>query len=164
MTLPLEVVTESLSPQSEHVFTDFEKDARFNSTWWHSGSAKSPVSYCRFLDNGQEVGRAKILPGSHSYGDYTTWSCPPSGVTEIDLIEIRTDLRRSDKRYGRQAVEAIGRRYGQPIIAMSLDETSSTFWRSLGWTAHTHPVGDGNRILFTSTEAADSAGLSVPGR
>lgn len=151
MVLDLDVVSESPSPQREHVFPDFEEDARFNSTWWHRGSAKSPVSYCRFWDNGEEVGRAKILPGSHSYAGYTTWSCPPAGATEIDLIEIRPDLRRSDKRYGRQAVEIIGLTYGQPVIAMSLDETSDPFWRSIGWTSHTHPDGDGHRILFTSS-------------
>jgi hypothetical protein len=150
MTLVLEVVAESLFPRRERVFPDFEKDARFNQTWWHSGSAKSPVTYCRLLDNGEEVGRAKILPGSRSYSGYTTWACPPAGVTEIDLIEIRSDLRRSNKRYGRQAVEAIRRTYGQPVIAMSLDGTSDTFWRALGWTAHTHPDGDRYRILFTS--------------
>jgi hypothetical protein len=150
MTLVLEIVAESLSPRREHVFPDYEKDARFNPTWWHSGSAKSPVSYCRFLDTGQEVGRAKILPGSGSYAGYTTWCCPRGGVTEIDLIEIRPDLRLSDKGYGRQAVEAIARTYGQPVIAMSLDETSDGFWRSIGFTAHAHPDDDSHRILFTS--------------
>lgn len=150
MMLVLDVVTERLSSHRERVVPDFERDARFNSTWWRSGSAKSPVSYCRFLDDGQEIGRAKILPGSHSYAGYKSWSCPPAGVTEIDLIEIRPDLRRSEKRYGRQAVEVIGMTYGQPVIAMSLDETSDPFWRSLGWTTHTHPDGDGYRTLFTS--------------
>lgn len=150
MTFVLEVNTENLSPRREHVFPAFGEDVRFTPMWWHSGSSKSPMSYCRFLDNGEEVGRAKILPKSHSYGGYTTWSCPPAGVTEIDLIEIRPDLRRSEMRYGRQAVEAIGRTYGRPVIAMSLDEASDAFWRSLEWTAHTHPDGDRYRILFTS--------------
>ncbi|HMM94394.1 hypothetical protein [Phycicoccus sp.] len=150
MALVLEVVSESLSPRREHVFAHFEKDTRFNPTWWASGSAKSPVSYCRFLDEGEEIGRAKILPGSRAYAGYTTWSCPQAGATEIDLIEIRPDLRRSGNRYGRQAVVAIGRTYGQPVIAMSLDETSDLFWRSLGWRAHTHPDGDRYRTLFTS--------------
>lgn len=151
MTLVLEVVTESLSRRREHVFPEFQRDPRFNPTWWHSGSAKSPVSYCRFLHDGEEVGRAKVLPASHSYGGYTTWSCPPGGATEIDLIEIRPDLRRSPHRYGRQAVEAIGRAYGCPVIAMSLDATSDLFWEALGWTAHAHPDANGHGILFTST-------------
>lgn len=150
VTLVLEIVTESLTSRREHVIPDFEKDARFNPTWWHRGSAKSPVSYCRFLDNHEEVGRAKILLGSRSYTCYTTWSCPPAGVTEIDLIEIRADLRRSEEHFGRQAVAAIGLTYGQPVIAMSLDETSDPFWIALGWTSHTHPDGDRRQMLFTS--------------
>lgn len=149
--LVLEVVTENLSHRREHVFADFAHDSRFNVNWWHRGSAKSPVSYCRFMDEREEVGRAKVLPGSHSYTGYPTWSCPEGGATEIDLIEIRPDLRQSDRRYGRRAVDAIAQAYGQPVIAMSLDETSDGFWRSLGWTAHRHPDGDRYRILFSST-------------
>ncbi len=104
------------------------------------------MSYCRILDKGEEVGRAKVLPSSQSYGGYATWACPAPGATEIDLIEVRADLRRLGRNYGRQAVQA----YGQPVIVMSLDETSDAFWRSIGWTAHTHPDGDPHRVLFTS--------------
>lgn len=153
MALSFEVVTESLSSRREHVIPVFAKDARFNPSWWSSGSAKSPVSYCRFLDGDEEVVRAKVLPGSGEYRGYTSWACPVGGGTEIDLIEVRIDLRRSDRRYGRQAVEEIAHHYGQPVVAMSLDETSDGFWRSLGWTPHVHPddEGYGNyRTLFTS--------------
>jgi hypothetical protein len=150
VSLVLEVVTEVSVRSPRLVFPDFVEDARFDPYWWRDGSAKSPVTYCRFLDNGEEVGRAKILPGSRSYDGYTSWSCPLAGVTEIDLIEIRPDLRRTHKRYGRQAVEAIRLAYGEPVIAMSLDETSDGFWSSLGWIAHTHPDGEGYRTLFTS--------------
>lgn len=150
MTLVLEVVTESLSQKREHVIPGFQRDPRFNPAWWHRGGATSPVSYCRFLESGEEVGRAKVFPAAHSYRGYTTWNCPPRGATEIDLIEIRADLRRSHYRFGRQAVEGIGRAYGRPVIAMSLDETSDRFWEALGWTAHTHPDGFGYRTLYTS--------------
>lgn len=148
MTFVLDVVTESLA-RGQHVIPEFDEDPRFDQSWWHSGSAKTPVSYCRFLDDGDEVGRAKILPGAGTYVGYTTWSCPPGGATEIDLIEIRADRR--GKNYGRQAVEAIGREYGEPVVAMSLNEKSDLFWLSLPWTAHSHP--DGGRLyrtLFTS--------------
>ena len=145
MTLTLQIVAES-NRRGEHVFPDYEEDR----TWWHGGSAKSPVSYCRMLDRGEEVGRAKVLPSSQSSVGYTTWACPAAGATEIDLIEVRADLRRSGNNYGRQAVQAIGHAYGQPVIAMSLDEASDAFWRSLRWTAHTHPDGDPYRVLFSS--------------
>lgn len=150
MILTLEIVTECLKRQSGPVFPRFQEDARFNRDWWSRYSAKSPLSYCRFVVDGEEIGRAKILPESGFYTGYTTWSCPARGVTEIDLIEIRLDLRRSRSHYGREAVAAIGRAYGYPVVAMSLDETSDRFWRSLGWTAHTHPDGDRYRTLFTS--------------
>ncbi|MEV0271441.1 hypothetical protein AB0H43_21905 [Hamadaea sp. NPDC050747] len=153
MALSFEVVTESLSPRREQVIPGFVKDTRFNTSWWCSGSAKSPVSYCRFLDGDVEVARAKVFPGAGEYRGYTSWACPVDGATEIDLIEVRFDLRRSDRRYGRQAVEEIAHRYGQPVVAMSLDETSDGFWRSLAWTAHLHPDDEGHghyRTLFTS--------------
>lgn len=139
MALSLEVITESLSARREHVIPHFEQDARFNFSWWHAGSAKSPVSYCRFLDDGEEVARAKVLPRSGEYRGYMSWACPRGGVTEIDLIEVRVDLRNSGLRYGRRAVDLIAQHYGDPVVAMSLDETSDAFWRSLAWTPHAHP-------------------------
>lgn len=150
MAVMLEVVTEELSRRLERVHPRFVDDPRFKREWWHRGSAKSPVSFCRFLDDGEEVARAKILPGAGVYAGYTTWSCPAGGVTEIDLIEVRPDLRRSRKQLGRQAVDAIGRHYGHPVVAMSLDEESDLFWASIGWNAHTHPDGGRYRVLFTS--------------
>lgn len=150
MPVVLEVVTEDLSRRREPVYPRFEVDARFNQEWWRLGSAKSPVSYCRFLDEGEEVARAKILLGAGVYAGYTTWSCPGGGATEIDLIEVRPDLRRSRSHYGRQAVNAISRHYGDPVVAMSLNALSDLFWGSIGWNAHTHPDGDHYRTLFTS--------------
>lgn len=149
MTLELEVVAESLVP-GEHVTPAYDEDDRFNHTWWHDGTAKSPVSYCALREDGEEVARAKILPASRAYGGYTTWTCPPAGATEIDLIEVRQDLRGSEKQYGRHAVLAIVAKYGRPVMAMSLDEASDGFWEALGWTAHRHPDGDHYRLLFTS--------------
>ena len=61
MTLVLQVVNETLHRQSQRVYPGYEPDERFHPIWWRDGSAKSPVSYCRFLDNGEEVGRAKIV-------------------------------------------------------------------------------------------------------
>ena len=150
MTLRLQVVTES-ALRGQRVYPKFEQDQRFHPNWWRNGCANSPVSYCRFLDNGDEVGRAKILPGSHSYTGYQTWCCPPDGATEIALIEIRQDLRRSERRYGSSAVRAIGRRYGHPVTAMSLNEMTDGFWRSLGWREHTQPGDDWAQILFSSS-------------
>jgi hypothetical protein len=108
------------------------------------------------------LGRAKILPGSGEYLGYTSWSCPVGGVTEIDLIEIRIDLRRSIHHYGRRAVEAIGLTFGQPIVAMSRDETSDPFWRSLRWTAHTHP--DDNQCRNYRTLVLAFAGIFTQAR
>jgi hypothetical protein len=102
------------------------------------------------MEDDVEVGRAKILPGSRSYAGYETSLCPRGGATEIDLIEIRRDLRRSGRPYGARAVQAIAQTYGEPLIALSLDEMSDGFWRSLRWTAHNHPDGDQYRVLFAS--------------
>lgn len=153
MVLLLEVVAESLSRSREHVVPSFGQDPGFNPSWWSSDGAKSPVVYCRFLDGDIEVARAKVLPGSGEYRGYTSWACPPGGATEIDLIEVRVDRRGGGRRYGSQAVTEIAQRFGEPVVAVSLDETSDRFWRALGWTAHLHPEDDGNRShrpLFTS--------------
>lgn len=152
MPLDLQVVAESLSPRRDHVTPGYEQDPGFEWSWWHSGSAKSPVSYCRFLDGGVEVARAKVLPGAGEYKGYTSWSCPWGGVTEIDLFEVRVNLH--GRGYGTMAVNEIIRHYGAPVVAMSRDESSDGFWHSLGWTAHTHPDDDEDfsryRTLFTS--------------
>lgn len=153
MALTFEVVAESLSPRREHVYPNFETDSRFDPSWWSTGSARSPVSYCHLFDGDEEVSRAKVLPGSGEYLGYVSWGCPPGGVTEIDLIEVRVDLRVPGRRYGQNTVAQIALHYGQPVVAMSLDETSDGFWRSLGWTAHFHPDDDdcrSYRTLFSS--------------
>ncbi|MCZ3390025.1 MAG: hypothetical protein LH645_13145 [Actinomycetia bacterium] len=155
MVLALEIVAESLSARRELVTPDFGQDPRFDFSWWHRGSAKSPVSYCRAVDDGEEVARAKVLPRSGHYRGYTSWTCPHAGVAEIDLIEVRDDLRKSGRRYGMRVVELIAQHYGQPVVAMSLNATSDPFWHSLGWTAHTHPDDHDPeysryRTLFTS--------------
>ena len=150
MALVLDIVSES-RVHGDHVFPSYDNDPRFKPTWWSYGSAKSPVSYCRFRDHGEEVARAKVLPGSTRYSGYSSWIRPPAGVTEIDQIEVRPDLRRRPElRYGRQAVHAIERAFGEPVIALSLDDQSDSFWRSLGWTTHRHPDGDRYPLLFTS--------------
>lgn len=153
MALRLEVVTEC-DRSGEHVYPGFDKDPRFDWNWWERDSAESPVSFCRFVDGEEEVGRAKVYRHTSPvvYGGYTSWRTPRDGVTEIDLFEIRPDLRGHG--IGRRAVEAVARHYGDPVIAMSLDESSDLFWRSLGWTAHTHPDDDEDfscyRTLYTS--------------
>lgn len=153
MVLRIEIVTEELTHRPEDVVPDFPQDTRSDASWWCDDSAKSPVSYCRFLDADHEVARAKVLPKAGEYRGYTSWSCPHGGVTEIDLIEVRMDLRRSGHRYGRRAVQEICRQYGDPIVALSLDDASDAFWNALGWNAHTHPDDDEYhkcRTLFTS--------------
>lgn len=151
MVLSLEVVAESLS-RGTRAFPQFRDHPGFNPAWWSGGSAKGPVVYCRFLDGDDEVARAKVLLEADGYRGYTSWSCPPDGVTEIDLIEVRVDLRGQGRRYGSQAVGEIAKRFGEPIVALSLDKMSDEFWRRLKWTAHLHPENSSNhhRTLFTS--------------
>src|SRR5690348_6502368 len=103
MALVLDVVAESLV-RGEHVASEYGRAPGFDPSWWHGSSAKSPVSWCRLRDGGVEVARAKVLHRSRSYSGYDTWTPPPAGATEIDLIEVREDLRRSSKNYGREAV------------------------------------------------------------
>lgn len=148
--MELEVVSEDLR-QRRQVVPGFDEDPRFTPDWWILGSADSPVSFCRFIVDRQEVGRAKILPGAGTYADYASWSPALGGATEIDRLEIRVDLRRTGYRFGTQAVELICQVYGTPIAAMSLDQKTDSFWRKQGWTEHHHPEDDGRRFrrLFT---------------
>jgi hypothetical protein len=150
MALMLEVVAETL-PVREHVHPDYILDSRFNPSWWQNSSAKSPVTYCRLLDEqAEEVARAKILPGSRTGLAYPTYTVPPDGVVEIDLLEVRVDMRHPRRGLGAQAVNAIQETYGAPIIALSLNEESDLFWSGLGWTVHLHEDGDRPSRLFSS--------------
>lgn len=77
-------------------------------------------------------------------------ACPAGGATEIDFIEIRSDLRRSGSTTGAQR-SRLGQASGQLIVACPEMRPSEMFRRSLGWVAHTRPDGEADRTLFTST-------------
>jgi hypothetical protein len=92
---------------------------------------------------------AKVKPWSRAGVEYPTYSIPSDGATEIDLIEVRQDLRGTGHHYGCAAVNCLVEAFGTPAIAMSLDEDSDGFWRALGWQEHVHEEADGHRRLFT---------------
>ena len=85
----------------------------------------------------------RSVTGVDAFGDGVT-----GGEVDGEPYDTRVNLR--GRGYGPAVVEEIAKHYGEPIVAMSLGESSDSFWRSLGWTAHAHPEYSRNRTLFTS--------------
>lgn len=151
VSIELEIVSED-HRAGRHVAPNYVANDGFEVTWWAGSNAKTPAAWCRFLDEGEEVARAKILFNSRVGEAYPSWTIPPSGSTEIDLIEVPQHFRRTRK-VGRRAVECLVQNFSAPFAALSLDDDSDAFWRSLGWQEHlnereeAHPSGC--RRLFT---------------
>jgi hypothetical protein len=144
------VVVSSAQTRGIRASPDFSDDPRFRANWWAGSMPEGPVSWCSLLDGDTEVARAKVKPRSGLGVAYPTYRVPPEGATEIDLIEVRIDLQRSHRGYGRAAVTSLVKSFGAPAVAMSLDEESDGFWRSLRWAEHVHEEDDGHRRLFSS--------------
>jgi hypothetical protein len=132
----------------------------FKSTWW-VGSAKGPAVWCSVADAALgEVARAQVKLRSFVGAAYPTRPLPAGGATEIDLLEVREDLRHGGLGIGRDVVAMIGAAFPGPYVALSLDATSDGFWRRLGWREHDHESAaaaraDGARlpaVLFESPE------------
>jgi hypothetical protein len=125
----------------------------FSSTWW-VGGAKGPLVFCSFMMKPVgEVARAQVKPRSSTGEAYPSWTRPRLGSTEIDLLEVRTDLR--GRGIGREAVARLLVELPLPFIVLSLNQQSDAFWRSLGWAEHTHadaadyhPEGPRPALLF----------------
>lgn len=108
----------------------------FNDDWW-LGTAKRPVVFCFFTTDDQgEVARAQIRPHSSLAAAYPDYTRSQRYSTEIDLLEVRADLR--DHRFGHAAVDLLLAEFPSPCIAASLEQ-SKRFWRSLGWAEFAHP-------------------------
>ena len=143
------VVVSSAQTLRKRASPDFVDDPRFRPWWWTGSMAEGPVSWCSLMAGDTEVARAKVKPRSRLGVAYPTYRLAPEGATDIDLIEVRIDLQRSNRGYGRAAVTSLVKSFGAPAVAMSLDEESDEFWRALGWAEHVHEEDDGHRRLFS---------------
>ncbi len=127
----------------------FMKNPGFNDSWW-LGNAKGPLVFCSFTtDDHGEVARAQVKPHSTLGAGYPAYTRPQLDSTEIDLLEVRTDLQ--GQRLGHAVVDRLLVEFPPPCIALSLDKRSDRFWRSLGWTEHPHP-NDRGAALFVQPD------------
>jgi hypothetical protein len=143
------VVVSSADARGSFASPDFSDHPGFRSVWWAGSMPEGPVSWCSVRDDDIEVAQAKVKPQSGVGVAYPTYSIPPDGATELDLIEVRKDLQGTGQHYGRAAVSCLVESFGAPAVAMSLDEDSDGFWRALGWQEHVHEEDDGHRRLFS---------------
>lgn len=143
------VVVSSAQTRGIRAYPDYSDDPRFRPSWWAGSMPEGPVSWCSLLAGETEVARAKVKPRSQLGVAYPSYHVPPDGATEIDLIEVRIDLQRSERGYGRAAVTSLVKSFGAPAVAMSLDEESDGFWRALRWAEHVHEEDDGHARLFS---------------
>ena len=132
----------------ELIRAPFEKSALFKDAWW-TGTVKGPVEWCRIEnERGEEVARARLVVNSRIGASYPSRPVPPKGATQIDLVEVRKDLRFTSRRgIGRQVVDLLTATFPPPFVLISLDQQSDAFWRKLDWREHSHPNGD-ERSLF----------------
>lgn len=127
----------------------FTQNPGFNDRWW-LGDAKGPLIFCSFTtDDDGEVARAQIKPNSTLGVAYPTYTQPQLDSTEIELLEVRTDLQ--GRGLGHEVVDRLLVEFPPPYIALSLDRRSDYFWRSLGWTEHPHP-NDRGAALFAQPD------------
>lgn len=120
----------------DHIEKPFTPHPGFNDSWW-VGHAKGPLIFCSFTRGAsEEVARAQVRPHSDMGIAYPTYGRPRAGATEIDLFEVRTSLQGNG--IGREAVARVVAEFPSPCIALSLNERSDGFWRSLGWVEHVH--------------------------
>jgi hypothetical protein len=125
---------------TRHAEKPFAVESGFNPAWWNTGLVKGPVAWCSARDLGVgEIARAQIKIRSFVGEAYPTRRIPRHGATEIDLIEVRVDLRGGGRAIGRSFVAMIKAEFPGPYVALSLDEGSDGFWRRLGWVEHDHP-------------------------
>lgn len=118
----------------------FPTDPGFSASWW-DGVAKGRVSFYSISGEGYaELARAQVKLGSDYGIAYPAWSRPSGGASEIELFEVRVDLRRTG--LGTAATSALLRALSAPVIASSLNAETDRFWRSLGWEEYAHPEAD----------------------
>jgi len=140
----------------ERVTKPFTPNPGFNDEWW-LGDEKSPLVFCSFTTDARgEVARAQIKLRSTLGVAYPTYARPQFGSTEVDRLEVRTDLR--GQGLGREVMARLLAEFPRPCIALSLDERSDPFWRSLGWTEHPHPDPRG-ASLFVRPDSPTATGV-----
>jgi len=138
------------TPRNTWATTPFTPNPRFNDTWW-LGDAKGPLAFCSFsTDSCGEVARALIKRSSTTGEVYPTYTRSRFGSTEIDRLEVRVDLQRQG--FGRETIALVSAEFEPPFVALSLNEWSDAFWRSLGWAEHQHPDGPLGASLFAQVD------------
>lgn len=118
----------------------YADDTRFNTSWW-SGVTRPPAVFCSFVSTEHgEVARALIRPDAPLGGPYPTYERRHLSTTDIDMFEVRPDMR--EHGFGVEALGLLAARFPKPLGALSLDKTSDGFWRKIGWTEHPHAGAD----------------------
>lgn len=136
--------SETISGRVRRKAFDRHDHTGYNIGWW-AGTITTDDDWLSVRCVGLEVARAKVQPG-YRIGERYPVGNPPGGWANIDLIEVRADLRLTG--YGTAAVAAIVEHYdGAPLAAFSKDETTDGFWRRLRWAEH-RPVDDMGATLF----------------
>lgn len=128
-----------LARYNERVQKPFESTPGFDTSWWVFGYEKGPVVWCTVTDAARgEVARAQVRLASRTGAAYPTWRIPATGATEIERLEVRTDLQRSGLRIGSKTLALIREEFPAPFFALSLDTHTDGFWRHVRWREHDH--------------------------
>lgn len=115
----------------------FIADSGFNYSWW-SDVTEASLVFCSFsTDRRTEVARARLRRRSTVGSAYGVNARSHAVATEIERLEVRVDHR--NRGVGHEVVALLLAKFQGPWVAISLDETSHLFWRSLRWNKHDHP-------------------------
>jgi hypothetical protein len=116
----------------------FKPTRGFDTSWWAMGYERGPVVWSAVIDAELgEVARAQIRLGSHVSAAYPTARTPAWGGTEIERVEVRTDLQRTGLHLGRRTLDFITQEFPGPVFAFSRDADSDGFWEKV-WDGHPH--------------------------
>lgn len=132
----------------------FAEDPGFTSNWWTRSAYPSPLWFTVIEDAGHpdespyEAARVVLVPNSNMGLGYRGWRVPKHGSTEIDRLEVRTELRH--RGYGTQVLRLLIDQFPVPFVALPTDAHAAGFWRRVGWEQLVHREGMAHRLpLFT---------------
>ncbi len=133
----------------------YPDDPGFNRSWWADSAYASWRWFYAVQDSGDpfdEVGRVLLVPNSNQGLGYREWRVPRGGSTEVNRMEVRTDLQH--RGYGTEILKLLVDQFPAPFVALPTDEHAAGFWSRVGWIGHVHPEGTARRLPLFSYPAS----------
>ncbi|MFC4337597.1 hypothetical protein [Salininema proteolyticum] len=126
----------------------FTHDPRFTSHWWEPRQGpQGRERFSAFL-NDKEVARASCSIGIDLFEVSAYVTTATSQITEIDLFETASDVRRNG--IGAKVAQLIAEQFPGAVYALAKSEEAGRFWASLGWREFENVQGRDFRVMYLS--------------